>query len=291
MGASQAHSARRPREAVVLHWLLRGAVLGCFLGHGAFGILTKAEWLPLFEVFHIPEALAWRLMPLVGAMDIVTGLVSFFWPCRIVLAWAASWALWTALLRPMSGMSFLETIERAGNYGIPLALLMSTTTTASGLRAWLGRLEPRALTPALGRRLTFLLLCTTSLLLLGHGGFGVFLVKDRLVQHWASIGLGLSNGIAFVRLVGTFEIVVALLVLVYPSRYLLIGIAAWKLFTESLYPIAGAPIFETIERAGSYAAPLGALVVLAWVDRVRREKDLLRRPAAEGRCGNTASPP
>ena len=48
--------------------------------------------------------------------------------------------------------------------------------------------------------------------------------------------------------------------------------------TKSPYLIAGAPMFETIERAGSYAASLGTLVGLAWVDRARRETDLRSRP-------------
>ncbi|MGQ0642327.1 MAG: hypothetical protein ACT4P6_16390 [Gemmatimonadaceae bacterium] len=36
----------------------------------------------------------------------------------------AVWGLWTALLRPLSGEPFFDTIERAGNYGVPLALLL-----------------------------------------------------------------------------------------------------------------------------------------------------------------------
>ena len=49
-------------DATTLHWILRVAVAACFIGHGAFGIITKAAWLPYFSIFEIPEAWAWRLV-------------------------------------------------------------------------------------------------------------------------------------------------------------------------------------------------------------------------------------
>jgi len=38
-----------------LHWILRVAVAACFIGHGAFGLMTKAAWVPYFTIFGIPE--------------------------------------------------------------------------------------------------------------------------------------------------------------------------------------------------------------------------------------------
>src|SRR6185437_990151 len=49
-----------PSTAATLHWILRVAVAGCFIGHGAFGIITKAAWVPYFAIFGIPEAWAWK---------------------------------------------------------------------------------------------------------------------------------------------------------------------------------------------------------------------------------------
>ena len=42
---------------------------------------------------------------------------------------------------------------------------------------------------------------------------------------------------------------------------LLFAIFAWKIASEALFPLSGAPIWEFVERAGSYAAPLA----LAWL--------------------------
>ena len=53
---------------------------------------------------------------------------------------------------------------------------------------------------------------------------------------------------------------------------LLIAIAVWKIGTEALFPIAGAPIWEFIERGGSYAAPL-ALALLPMRRARGREGD------------------
>jgi hypothetical protein len=38
---------------VRVHWTLRLAVVACFLGYGAFGIITKKGWLPYFGVWGI----------------------------------------------------------------------------------------------------------------------------------------------------------------------------------------------------------------------------------------------
>jgi hypothetical protein len=40
-------------------------------------------------------------------------------------------------------------------------------------------------------------------------------------------------------------------------------VAVWKLSTESLWIATGAPIWEFVERAGSYAAPLAFAALVA----------------------------
>src|SRR5687767_917512 len=72
------------------HWILRVGVAWCFVGHGAFGVWRggKAEWLAYFQIFGIPDAVAWRLMPLIGALDISIGLLTLVYPLRAPLVWA-----------------------------------------------------------------------------------------------------------------------------------------------------------------------------------------------------------
>ena len=51
------------QKDITLHWILRVACCMCYVGHGAFGIMTKVGWLPFFAVVGIPAETAWTLMP------------------------------------------------------------------------------------------------------------------------------------------------------------------------------------------------------------------------------------
>src|SRR5688500_3389223 len=94
--------------------LLRIGVAACFIGHGAFGLLQKREWLVYFELMNIPEWAALQLMPLIGTIDITIGVLALVMPCRALFAYAAGWCLMTAALRPLAGQGIAEMIERAG---------------------------------------------------------------------------------------------------------------------------------------------------------------------------------
>src|SRR5688572_23399540 len=111
----------------------------CFIGHGAFGIITKPDWVKYFAVLGIPEHLAYALMPVVGMVDVAAGVALLFAPVPGVLVYMSVWALWTALLRPLSGDNLWETLERAGNYGVPFAFLL-LAGGREALRDWLAPL-------------------------------------------------------------------------------------------------------------------------------------------------------
>ena len=73
----------------------------CYIGHGAFGLLTKKEWVPFFGVAGIPRDAALALMPLIGAVDVALGIAVLWRPTRVLFVYMAVWALWTAALRPL----------------------------------------------------------------------------------------------------------------------------------------------------------------------------------------------
>ena len=91
-----------------LEWTLRIGAFLCFVGHGAFGIMTKQAWLPYFAVAHIGPETAYKLMPLIGAVDVTMGCVMLLSPRPAVVYWMTLWAIWTALLRPLAGESGWE---------------------------------------------------------------------------------------------------------------------------------------------------------------------------------------
>lgn len=238
-------------QSAVAYWSLRVGAALCFIGHGAFGFITKAAWVPYFGVVGIPESWAWTLMPIVGAVDVTVGMAVLFAPRGWPLVYMAVWALWTALLRPLSGDNVFEAIERAGNYGVPFALLLLTAAPRSlrGLTSTLDSASTDARATELAARV---LKWTTVMLLFGHGALGAVTNKAMLTAHYAAIGLPADA----TAIIGWFEIVLAAVVAARPSAALLLGVATWKLATESLFVVAGAPIWEFIERAGSYAAPI-----------------------------------
>ena len=251
-------------EGVVISWMLRVGVALCFIGHGTFGIITKAAWVPYFAVAGISESWAWRLMPWIGTMDVAIGFLALAWPCRALFAWAAVWTAWTGLLRPLAGEGWPEFFERAGNYGVPVAILVVV-----GLHApWFARLpEPwPALTDNARRRLAWTLRITTASLLAGHAACGVILQKASLAHHYAVFWP--DNASSVMLWVGYGEFVLAAIVLAIPRPGVLVGIFVWKFATESLFLFSGttAPVFEVIERAGSYAAP----IALAWLMATHR---------------------
>ena len=236
-------------------WLapvLRAGTAACFVGHGALGLLRTASWTSYFAVVGIGREHALALMPLVGLLDVALGLSVLVVPIRGVVFYMAAWGAWTAALRPLAGEPAWEAIERAGNYGAPLALalLVPACGCVDG--------SDTALTAGRRRAIFETLRLTTFLLLLGHGVLGLVVRKPLLAGQYAQLGL---PGAAVTPLVGGVECLLALLVLVRPGPRLLFGVTVWKLASEALGPLAGASLWTFVEHGGSYAAPL-ALALL-----------------------------
>jgi phosphohistidine phosphatase SixA len=244
-----------------LWWTLRVGAAFCFIGHGAFGIITKEAWVPFFGVVGIGREAAFGLMPVVGMVDILAGFLLLVSPRPAVLVYMTAWALWTASLRPLTGDSVFEMLERAGNYGVPFAMLLMCRPPVRW-RDWIAPAAPRPMTPTLERTLRIALVATAALLLLGHGALGIG-GKQGLMAHYAAVGFPGEVAATVTPLVGWLELVLVAVLVLRPSVVLALTLAGWKLATESLWLAEGAPVWEVVERAGSYAAPLGLAVLLA----------------------------
>src|ERR1700694_4317558 len=91
-----------------IHYTLRITSGMCFIGHGAFGIITKPIWCNYFALFGIDKIHAYHLMPVLGSVDIVLGFILLFKPIRAIAAWLIVWGIIMALFRPLSGAPFAE---------------------------------------------------------------------------------------------------------------------------------------------------------------------------------------
>jgi len=106
-------------------WVLRVAVAGEFVGHGALALTGKADWVGWIQEFGVSDpVLAGQLLFLVGCLDLAVAATVLIKPVRGVLLWAAFWGFWTALVRPLVGQSIWDFVERSANWGAPLALLL-----------------------------------------------------------------------------------------------------------------------------------------------------------------------
>jgi hypothetical protein len=135
------------------------------------------------------------------------------------------------------------------------------------LADWFSARPAPELTEARASAIGWVLRVTTALLLIGHGGFD-FAMHTDWTGYAAAIGISPATLAAhpLTPLAGWFECGLGLLVFARPARGVLLFAFAWKLGTEALRPLAGEPIWEFIERGGSYGAPLA----LAWIQGWRR---------------------
>jgi len=242
-----------------IHYTLRFASAMCFIGHGAFGIITKPIWLNYFAVFGIGHDMGYHMMPVVGVLDILMGISLLLYPTRAILLWLVVWGFITAMCRPLSGEHVAEVIERAGNYGAPLTLLILSGFGGKSLKNWFSKISPDAFLTnekVLATATTCLRL-VVFLLLIGHGWLNLSEKKGLLGQYTS---LGFSDPVQIAHIVGIFEILAALSVLIKPIRPVLLALFIWKMGTELFYPHWEA--FEWIERGGSYGAILALWFIL-----------------------------
>jgi hypothetical protein len=243
-----------------LHWLLRLALCGEFIGHGTFGVMTKQAWVPYFTMFGFPEAWAWRLMPMIGSVDITLGILALIAPTRAGLLYMGCWGFFTALLRPLAGEGGWELLERSYNFGIPW-LMLGVHGVGPQVRSW-GRVltEIPRLTVARAKTAQWALRGIMASMLIGHGGYGLVMGKPTLLHFYDVVGLG-GFGVALSTVsavLGGCEMLLGVGCLVATRPAFFLVVCAWKLSTEFLYVSAHAygAWWEVLERSGSYAAPL-----------------------------------
>ncbi len=242
-----------------MHYTLRISAAMCFLGHGAFGLITKPIWCNYFAVFGIGHDMAYQLMPLLGTVDILLGLSLLVYPLRAVAGWLVCWGLITASLRPLSGEPVWELFERAGNFGAPLALLLLSKPAAKGFRSWWSKIDPNPRPDAQTfARVILVLRIIVFLLLLGHGMLNWIEKKGLLAQY---TNLKFSDPVKVAHVVGIFEMLTAFALLIKPVRPLLLALVIWKMGTELFYPHW--EIFEWVERAGSYGSLLALWIAIS----------------------------
>lgn len=119
-----------------IEWILRISVAGEFIGHGMLALGGKADWIKwIGQLTGVEATVAATLLTAIGVFDLIIALIILVRPIRAALLWATFWGFWTALVRPLVGVGWLDFIERFANWGAPLALLLVLGWPQS-LRDW-----------------------------------------------------------------------------------------------------------------------------------------------------------
>lgn len=106
-----------------IEWVLRIGVAGEFIGHGLLAIGGKTDWVKwISQMIHVSTPTATTLLLLIGIFDLVVALIVLIRPIKWILLWAVFWGFWTALVRPLVGVGWLDFVERSANWAAPLAL-------------------------------------------------------------------------------------------------------------------------------------------------------------------------
>jgi hypothetical protein len=243
-----------------LPWLFRLALCCEFVGHGAFGVMTKQAWVPYFTLFGVPEAWAWQLMPVVGSIDITLGILALIAPTRAGLLYMAYWGFLTACLRPLAGEGGWELLERSYNFGVPLLMLWVHGWNTHA-RSWLVVItEIPRVTVVRAQTSQWALRGIMASMLIGHGAFGLVMGKPNLLRLYDAAGFGVF-GVPLPSMsaaIGGFEMLLGVLCLEVRVATFFLFVCLWKLGTEWLHVPAQAygAWWEVLERGGSYTVPL-----------------------------------
>lgn len=98
----------------------------------------------------------------------------------------------------------------------------------------------------------------------GHGMFALQGKQDWLKWISQLTGAEPATAATLLTLVGAFDLLVALLVLVFPMRAALLWAAAWGFWTALVRPLVGGPFWDFVERWANWGAPLALLLLQGW---------------------------
>lgn len=103
---------------------------------------------------------------------------------------------------------------------------------------------------------------------IGHGVFALQ-VKQGWLAYFSAVGIAPETATTLLPLIGIMDILLALLVLIYPIRLVLLWMAFWGFWTALLRWIADEPVWDFVERWANWGAPLALLFLRGWGTSLR----------------------
>ncbi len=117
--------------------------------------------------------------------------------------------------------------------------------------------------PSLSQKLYHILRIACAMCYIGHGVFGI-ITKQVWCNYFGVFGIDEKLSYKLMPFVGGTDILLGLILLVYPVRAAAAWLVFWGLFTALLRPLSNEPFAEFIERAGNYGAPFVLLMIVGF---------------------------
>ncbi len=94
---------------------------------------------------------------------------------------------------------------------------------------------------------------------LGHGMFALG-IKQSWIPLLTTAGFAQSTAVTLLPIIGAVDIAIAIIVLFWPARIVLLYATLWAFATALIRPLAGDPIWDFVERFANWAAPCALLL-------------------------------
>ena len=96
-----------------------------------------------------------------------------------------------------------------------------------------------------------------------HGAWGV-VGKEAWIPFFAFAGISEASAVYLQRMVGVMDITLGLIVLFAPTRWAMVWIIIWAVWTASLRPLPRSAWWYFFERSGNYGPPLAFFIYAGW---------------------------
>ena len=96
---------------------------------------------------------------------------------------------------------------------------------------------------------------------LGHGLY-VTTIKPDWIPYLNTVGFSDDVAIKLMPVIGTIDVLVALVILIKPLKPVVIYATLWAFLTALIRPLSGEPILEFVERTANWAGPLALYLLL-----------------------------
>ena len=130
------------------------------------------------------------------------------------------------------------------------------------------------LQPGLYQKVHYTLRIAVAMCFIGHGSFGI-ITKQVWCNYFGVFGIGQNLSYQMMPVLGCFDILLGIIMLIYPVRIILAWLVFWGIVTALLRPLSGEPFAEFIERAGNFGVPLvllflagGSKNIKGWFTRI-----------------------